>query len=294
MSAWNRFWFGPASPLPLGLFRIGLGLAFLAYLYQITAPFEEFLGTRGIVAPATIEAILPQPRLNLLPAGTPDAIMRLALFVFWVAALMLTIGYRTRLATFACFALMCSFTQRNPFLLNGPEQLLRIYSFSFLLAPGNLPFSVDRRLAGLHWPPGPVIPLAQRLIALQVAIVYLAGVLWKTGGSRWVDGTAVYYTDQFETLKNHWLPLPLPSLEVVNLATYLTIAVELAIALCAWFRPTRPWVLAGGVLLHLGIGWNMNLWIFSFAMLAGYPCFLAGRDVMAMTRSLGRWRVAWR
>ena len=36
-------------------------------------------------------------------------------------------------------------------------------------------------------------PWAQRLMQLQVAIVYLGASLSKTGGEKWVNGTAAYY-----------------------------------------------------------------------------------------------------
>jgi hypothetical protein len=49
----------------------------------------------------------------------------------------------------------------------------------------------------------------------------------------------------------------------------------LALGVLVWNKRCRPWVLAAGVLLHLGIDLNIEIGIFSYAMLVMYVAFIA-------------------
>src|SRR3977135_3770386 len=53
------------------------------------------------------------------------------------------------------------------------------------------------------------------------------------------------------------------------------VLVELALGVLVWNKRCRPWVLAAGVLLHLGIDFNIEIGIFSYAMLVLYVAWLA-------------------
>jgi hypothetical protein len=46
-----------------------------------------------------------------------------------------------------------------------------------------------------------------------------------------------------------------------------------------WIPALRPLVLAGAVVLHLGIGATMGLWTFSLVMLIGCASFLPAEGV---------------
>src|SRR4051812_41376302 len=57
-AAWNRFWFTPASPLPLARLRIAVGLLALAYLLSWTADLARMFAGDGLLPPATVQELL--------------------------------------------------------------------------------------------------------------------------------------------------------------------------------------------------------------------------------------------
>ena len=61
----------------------------------------------------------------------------------------------------------------------------------------------------------------------------------------------------------------------MNAATWGTMLVELALGVLVWNKRCRLWVLAAGVLLHLGIDLNIEIGIFSYAMLVLYVAWIA-------------------
>ena len=62
-----------------------------------------------------------------------------------------------------------------------------------------------------------------------------------------------------------WLLVPL---------CWTTVLFEASVPLLIWWRRTNPWLLAVGVLMHLGIRVFMNVGPFSYVALAAYPALL--------------------
>ena len=91
----------------------------------------------------------------------------------------------------------------------------------------------------------------------------------------WRDGTAVSYAVRIGEVSR--VPVPsfvTDSLLLTQLATYGTLAVELAVGILVWNRAARPWVLALGVLLHLSIELTLAVGFFSLAIVTLYLAFL--------------------
>jgi hypothetical protein len=70
---------------------------------------------------------------------------------------------------------------------------------------------------------------------------------------------------------------------VINLMTYGTLAIELALAVLVWNRKLRPWVLIAGVALHLGIDYTIRVGWFSYAVIAALMSFV---PAASMSRAL--------
>ena len=77
------------------------------------------------------------------------------------------------------------------------------------------------------------------------------------------------------------------SIPLVNLLTWSTIAVEVALALLVWSRRLRPWVLGCGVLLHLGIELTMTVGFLGPATMVAYLAFLSPEAVAGFLSRLG-------
>ena len=84
----------------------------------------------------------------------------------------------------------------------------------------------------------------------------------------------------------------------MNLATYGTLAMELALGVLVWNRRARPWVLAMGFAMHVSIAYSIRVGFFSLAMFTLYLAFvppgwaetqlLRLRDRMAASERLPR------
>jgi predicted DCC family thiol-disulfide oxidoreductase YuxK len=292
--AWNRFWFTPGSTSTLALFRIAFGVVVLAWTFSLAPSLFSFFSEGGLLSEQPDRGAEAWSLLELFPS---DAAVT-ALYVLLVAgALSLLVGFRSRLAALVVFVCLVSFGRRNPMVLNSGDLLLSVLAFYLMLAPSGAALSVDRWLRNrtTFWelPERSLWPL--RLVQVQLSILYVAAVWEKVQGTTWNDGTAVSYAFRIEDLERFPLPdLVTGSLVLVNLLTFGTLAVELALGLLVWNRVLRPWVLLAGVGLHLGIDFTVRVGFFSYAVLVAYIAFIppetAREWILRLRRAAGRLR----
>jgi hypothetical protein len=172
-------------------------------------------------------------------------------------------------------------------VFNAGDTLIRIIAFYLVLAPSGAAFSLANRRSA----PGAIperAPWALRLVQIQLSVIYLASVVEKLRGETWRDGTALLYAlrlDDYERFSAGWLT---GSAALGAMATYGTLLIELSVGLLVWNRRLRPYVLAAGVALHVGIALTMRVGYFSAAMLVLYVAFVppeaASRVLAAATR----------
>jgi hypothetical protein len=113
-----------------------------------------------------------------------------------------------------------------------------------------------------------------RLIQIQLCIIYaysgwekLKGVAWWRGEAMWL----VFASPQYARFELGWVShFPL----LLSAATYLTLLWEIYFPMAVWMPKLRPWLLAGGVLMHLGIGLTILIPFFSAVMISIYVTFL--------------------
>ena len=296
LRAWDRFLFEPISPVPLAVYRILFGSLVILNALLLLPELPFLFGETGILPLDVSRKFAPPPRLNVLAwlPNTPGSLY--AFFaVYLLAAVCLTAGFLTRLASALVFVGIVSLHHRNPVILNGGDTILRLSAFYLMLAPAGRALSVDRwlRVRRGKEPPGeppPIEPWAQRLIQIQLSIAYLATVWWKLAGFTWIDGTAVYYATRIREFDRFPVPLVFDSLRAMKLMTWGTLAVEFALGALVWFRDLRYPILLAGVLLHLGLDYSMNIPLFQWTMVSAYVLFIDPRDL----RRVKEWLVARR
>ncbi|MDD7942281.1 HTTM domain-containing protein [Actinomycetospora lutea] len=270
---WNRFWFAPQSTAPVELLRIVFGMLATAWMISLTPVLGPFFGAVAAVP----KRELPTGGWTLLTLvhGTP------LIWVLWLSgllgALSLIVGFRTRLAALLAFVTVLSVTREAPLAFNAGDGLIRLLALYVLLMPAGSAVSVDRWRADRHgWCSFPRrAPWALRLAQVQLSVIYLATVGEKSGGVLWQDGSAVSYALRIGELNR--VPVPpflTESLLLSQLATYGTVATELAIAVLVWNRVARPWVLALGVLLHVSIEITLAVGFFGVAVITLYLAFV--------------------
>ena len=291
LGAWQRFWFAPRPTATLGLFRIAFGLLVTAWTATLAPNLLAFLGPDGILPD-------PPPRPPgewslLAGAGAPAVVAVYAATL--VGGVALTLGLFSRLAAVVVLVGVLSLQHRNVLVLNSGDLLLRNLAFFCALAPSGAALSLDR-LRAVRRSGGPSddfwrfpdrAPWPLRLVQIQVSVGYLSAVGHKVSAASWRDGTAVAYALRMVDFQR--LPVPAWLTRDVLLTealTFGTVALELSLAVLVWNRAARPYVLALGVGLHLGIDYALVVGFFGLAMLVAYLAFVppgtAARHVLAL------------
>jgi hypothetical protein len=187
---------------------------------------------------------------------------------------------------------LLSLHHRNISTNCGPDTLLMVTCFCVMLSPCGAAFSLDaRRLARRRGTPADVliIPWAQRLLQIQLCIIYFCTALAKCTGATWLAGTAVHFVlfnSEVRQFNLEWLgAYPL----LINAMTHAALITEFALAFLLWFRPTRRWVALLGVLLHAGIYPIVNVPLFGEQIVALYLLFVDADEFDAL-RSAFFWR----
>lgn len=273
---WYRLWFEPQSPAPICMFRILLAaIVFLSSLTWAPDLFTWF-GYDGIVSVETMRQYEEFNRLSLLDWLPPDNRFVLSLYVLLLlSALSLMVGFKSRLSALILFICLASFHHRNLLIFHSGDTLMRVCLFLILFGPIDKMYSIDSRGKA----PAQASPWVQNLLRFQIAIVYAHSFFSKMEGSTWWDGTAIYYALHMEDFYRFPVPLLFDNIITVKLATWSTLVIELALWTLIWISGLRYYVLAAGVILHLGIDWSMNLPFFEDLMIASYVLFLKPEDI---------------
>jgi len=313
---WYRMWFQPQSPAPLCLFRILLGLLLILSSLLWLPDLQTWFGYDGIVSVQTMEQFEASNRFSILFWLPPDNAWVSKLYVIMmIAAVTFTLGLRANFSALILFLCVTSFHHRNLLIFNSGHTLMRVCLFLMMFGPIGKMYSIDSWFANWHRPrfadreaerdalaegeeleprtidvaqnSPPILcrPWTQNLLRFQIALVYAQSTLAKMDGETWWNGTAVYYANRMEDFSKFPIPFIFDRMLGYQIATWATLAIEIALWTLIWVKELRYYVLVLGVLLHLGIDWTMNLPIFEHLMIASYVLFLKPEDVECFVNS---------
>jgi len=267
----------------LALFRVGLGLLLLwdlgVRIPSLTAHYTD----AGVLPRAVLFEAYPEPlMLSLHALGGSFELQAVLFAVATVAAVALTVGYRTRWATVLSWGLLLSLHVRNPAVLNSGDALLLLLLFWGMLLPLGRAFSVDatrRTFDERQRQPARIFSIAAVGLLLQVCFVYWFTALWKFNPAWHTEATAVYFAlslDRFATGFGRWLAQAPP--EVLKMLTRATLGWELLgplLAFVPWRNgPLRTAVVAGFALFHVGLYAAMALGLFPAVCIVAWSVFL--------------------
>ena len=286
---WDQFFFAPQSPLPIALFRILYGICVSATLILLHSDWLNWYGVRSWVSLSAVRQVEPGIRLNLFTVMPQDDRWIAAFFwVFLAYAVLLTLGLWTRLSSVAVFLCLTSIHQRNLLILHGGDAFLRIVGFFLIFAPAGAALSLDRLIRVRRGLEGPEIkpraPWAQRMIQIELSLLYLTSFWWKMKGHTWLDGTALYYVTHLHSIARFPLPRWIQSAAILRIGSWFTLALEFSLGVLIWFRRFRYPVLLLGLLFHLSIEYALNLPMFSWDILTVYILFVDPSDLSDLVR----------
>ena len=285
---WERFWFEPEETSTLAIVRIAFGLVVMAWTATLAADAHDFFAGGGLLPGSDYAGSSDWTWGVLALVDSPIAVTALMTALF-VAAACLTLGQWTRVASVVVFLGILSLERRNPFVFNSGDSLLRVIAFCMMFAPAGAALSLDRwrRAPMAFWEFPKRAPWALRLMQVQLSVLYLSTVWAKLRGEAWNDGTAVGYALGLDDLSRFQLPTFVVDSELaINLLTYGTLAIEASLAILVWNRKLRPWVLALGLALHIGIDLTLRVGFFSYAIFVLYLAFVRPERATAFVMSL--------
>lgn len=292
----------------LGLLRIAVASVLLVSLLAHVGSVGAYFSDESTIAGRFARLAFPDRASLFLPArrGQEDAwyaalyvadptVVRAVFAVGVLAHIGWIVGAFTWVCGIACYVLWMSLVGRNPMLYAYPDQLGVMLCFLLAIVPCGRGLSVDawrRRKRGLA--PRTVPVWCRRLIALQLAIVYVSTGLAKSGKTWHEEGTALYYT-LANPYNRHFAATGLwASLQpwVLKPATWITLWWEVSFGVFVvhnWVRevigtrrwwPDLRWVFLGwGVVVHGGVQLFLYTVVFSPLILSAYLCFFTWDDI---------------
>src|SRR5438067_6261842 len=250
--AWDTFFFAEQSPTPVALFRIIYGALVAITLLLLRPDWLTWYGTHAWVRFSTVVSLEPGTRLNLFSVMPQSDTWVNALF--WVSltsAILLALGFLTRFNSVLVFVCLTSIQQRNLYITHGGDTFLRLAGFFLIFAPAGAAFSVDRLIRFRHGKESATIqprrPWAQRMIQLQLSLMYFSAFLVKVKGAPWLQGTAPYYVYHLDELRRFPLPSWFFYPMMLKLASWSALVMEFSLGVLIWLKELRY------VLLGLGL-----------------------------------------
>jgi hypothetical protein len=245
--------------------RIACGLLVLGWCVSLLPDVGTFLHDGGVTQHSvggtrgwwTLDVVAEQPAAVLL---------------LILAAIALTVGWHTRVASVLVVFLLIVLQRRDVYMLNSGDLLLRHLALYLTLMPAGETWSLDARRRGTS---SPRAPWGLRMLQIQVSIIYFFSVVAKLHGDSWQDGTAVGRALQLADLQRIVVPEALSTSTTLSaLATYGTIVVEGALVFGLWLPRFRWVAMAAGVSIHLGIEATLLVGWFSLTIIACYLAFV--------------------
>ncbi|WP_010524216.1 HTTM domain-containing protein [Nesterenkonia sp. F] len=230
----------------------------------------------------------------MFPAESP-ALFTLMYLVLIAVAVAVIMGWRTRITTLLLAVGMPALLERTAVVGDQGDNIARIGLLLMVLMDTSAHWSLDarRRQRGEQRLSSqrelgttsrvlyslPVLPawwtnlihnVALIGLACQIFILYTASALYKTQGSTWQAGTALYYPlNLHEYAVFPWLnSLITENSILLTLLTHFSVYVQMFFAVGLLHPISRRLALIGVILLHGGIAVMMGLPWFSLAMLA--------------------------
>jgi Vitamin K-dependent gamma-carboxylase len=294
--AWNSFFFAEQSPIPIALFRIIYAVLVIATAMLLHSDWLAWYGPHSWISAATMHVVEPGRRLNLFSViPQTDFAITAFFWVFIAAAICLMLGLFTRASSIIVFLCLTSIDQRNLFVLHGGDTFLRVAGFFLIFAPAGAAISIDRLLRIRSGKESaeirPRAPWAQRMIQLELALLYLVSFWWKMKGGAWIEGSALYYVFHLDEFQRFPIPQFLLHPAVLRVGSWLALAVEFSLGTLIWIKKFRYPLLLIGVVFHLSLEYSINVPMFQWDVLSAYILFIDPKDLTRVYKAIttGRW-----
>jgi hypothetical protein len=284
----------------LAVTRIIIGATTVMYCVADYSRREFLWGPHGYISPRIAAADIPAGGFSLFLASNSQWWFELVFNLCIVVAAAFTV-FGGRALTVAQAVMLWSLHYRNQDLLDGGDNIAQILVIFMMLTVTNAYLAPgarsrrERMSAGTGQPSAAVLihNLGAYLVVFQTCVLYLAAGYWKTFGTVWQDGVAMYYISrvrQFDMIPAFAALMDNPYLGTA--ICWLTIIIELGFAFSV--LSARPWLREANILaiegMHAGIMIFMGLVTFGLIMIGADSACLRDDDYRALrAHALSLW-----
>lgn len=188
----------------LALMRVGMGVLIILDLIERASSLSAHYSDAGVLSRSNVLLHAGNTLFASVHMMSGLSIVQAILFLIaGIFAVLLILGYRTKLVTVVSWFLLISLHARNPMVLQGGDVIFRVVLFWMMFLPIGRVWSLDRILNRTSKASEKTFfGTATVAYVVQIVLVYVfAGVL-KTGAP-WYNGTAVYYALSVDQLTTH-------------------------------------------------------------------------------------------
>jgi len=257
----------------LAVFRISLGFVVLYDLLTRSSDFVAFYTNEGVLPPSYLSSD-PLSSLSIHFVSGEVWFQALIFVVTGIFALLLVVGYRTRLAVFVSFVLVSSLQEYNPFILNSGDILLRWYLFFGIFLPLGARWSLDSLKYGMPETQR-VENIASGSVLLYAVMIYTANGLSKLGSDAWMSGEAVVNvlnTDKYTVLLGNHIGGLTELLVFFNWTWLALLVASVFLVLLTWWL--RFFLVGAFIAAHTGMFLTMQLGVFPLIAVTVLTLFL--------------------
>lgn len=283
----HRLFRAPADDRIYAVVRIAFACVALVNLITIWPDRAVFFTDEGMIDHGVVRAWDGWTPLSFFELATGPAGVSFVLLFSGAWMILLLLGVLPRTSAIMVFLWHLSLASRAPLISTGWDFVLRAFGFLLLISPLGKSWSLPGLLGHIH-PPVEAPCHGLTLMRLQVFVIYAQTVILKLASPFWQNGEFMGYY-----LLSHMARWPSAAVldheGLLKLATWVALAVELAVPVLLWIRKTRWIGFALGFLLHAGISVvSHGLGLFFATMMMTYLCFLRREDMDVLARGFGR------
>jgi uncharacterized membrane protein YphA (DoxX/SURF4 family) len=284
MRRWRQqileFFFPAETDRWLSILRVGLGVQIILYCLSLWNDWIYLLAPtgQGLISRNLAESVLGVesiviPRISwLVAAGQCLGLQNEAiLWVVWglllLGGILLCIGLFSRWAAIGTWFLHLCAVKSGDLLVYGVDNFVTIGLFYLMLSPLPDKASLDWKIYKPLAQNSELLGFFRRVLQLHLSIAYFFGGLSKCLGGGWWDGSSIWRAlirPPFDVLSPELLVKWKYLFPAIGIGVWV---IELGYPFFIWSKRTRLIWLTCVLLMHVGIGLFMSMYLFASIMI---------------------------
>lgn len=287
IDTWNIIWFQDKNTIPLEVVRMGVGfLLFINYAMLSPSDVLTLYGGAGLFSYSVVPEMTTVSWFSLFVFLNQDWQVLTFHYLFVVTCFLLFTGWKTSWVKWLVLIGHLSYFNRNEFLFYGVDLVAIALLVILCVAPIGSALSLDRVRqvrrykkkngleAQLELPTSRRGFACQRLMQIQMAVIYFSAGIEKLYGEMWWSGIAPWVALNNNEVAFFPMGFLADQFWLINLMAFGTIFIEIAYAFLIWGYKTRPYFLIAALMLHISIAVMMGMYYFATLMIFGHLAFM--------------------